>query len=263
MKHVFAVCAYKDSPYLDECLKSLRDQRVKSSVIICTSTPSDFISQAASEYGLRLFVRDGTSSLGDDWNYALRQAVTVMGASLVTIAHQDDVYEPDYLVALRTAFGLYPDMSVFCTRYRTIDAQGHDADSRAENVKRILRLGLRMRKLAHLRLIKRSALVFGNAICCPSCTYNVDMTGVDIFGNDDSFVTDWKALLRLAGKPGRFVLTERELVRYRIHLDAQTKKSIDSEIRSREEEQVYASLWPAPVARFLSLLMHASYGAYR
>lgn len=39
-KHVFAICAYKDSPYLESCIRSLAGQRVKSPVILCTSTPA-------------------------------------------------------------------------------------------------------------------------------------------------------------------------------------------------------------------------------
>ena len=39
-KHVFAVCAYKDSPYLEQCIRSLKAQTVPSHIIICTSTPA-------------------------------------------------------------------------------------------------------------------------------------------------------------------------------------------------------------------------------
>lgn len=263
MKHIFAVCAYKDSPYLEECLESLKNQLLKSKIIICTSTPSLFLSQMSVRYGCRLFVREGKSSLKDDWNYAMECAISYFGAELVTLSHQDDVYEADYSLVLKKAYELYPDMSLFCSASRTIDAKGSDADQRAEEVKHFLRLGLRLRKLSHLRLVKRSALVFGNAICCPSCTYNISLTGLPVFTDDDEFVTDWKALLRLSNLPGRFVLSERKLIRYRIHPDAQTRKVIDDHLRAREEAKVYKSLWPGPIAYLLSFFMHASYGAYK
>ena len=38
--HTFAVCAYKDSPYLEACIRSLTEQQVKTDVICCTSTPA-------------------------------------------------------------------------------------------------------------------------------------------------------------------------------------------------------------------------------
>ena len=37
--HTFAICAYKESPYLEECIKSLKNQTIKSNILIATSTP--------------------------------------------------------------------------------------------------------------------------------------------------------------------------------------------------------------------------------
>ena len=42
--HTFAICAYKESPYLQECIDSLKSQTIKSNIIICTSTPCEYIS---------------------------------------------------------------------------------------------------------------------------------------------------------------------------------------------------------------------------
>ena len=55
--HTFAVCAYKDSPYLEECIRSLKRQLEPSEIILCTSTPSAFIEEIAKKYDLPLFVR--------------------------------------------------------------------------------------------------------------------------------------------------------------------------------------------------------------
>ena len=55
-KHVFAVCAYKDSPYLEQCIRSLKAQTVPSHIIICTSTPSSYIDRLAWKYGLQVYV---------------------------------------------------------------------------------------------------------------------------------------------------------------------------------------------------------------
>ena len=30
IKHTFVICAYKESPYLEECIKSLKHQKTKS-----------------------------------------------------------------------------------------------------------------------------------------------------------------------------------------------------------------------------------------
>ncbi len=39
INHTFAVCAYKECPYLPETVKSLVNQTVKSRIIIVTGTP--------------------------------------------------------------------------------------------------------------------------------------------------------------------------------------------------------------------------------
>ena len=41
--HTFVVCAYKESIYLEECVRSVLGQSVKSEVCIATSTPRLYI----------------------------------------------------------------------------------------------------------------------------------------------------------------------------------------------------------------------------
>ena len=41
--HTFAICAYKESPYLEECIKSLKNQTIKSNILIATSTPKELL----------------------------------------------------------------------------------------------------------------------------------------------------------------------------------------------------------------------------
>ena len=57
--HTFAVCAYKESPYLRECVESLLKQTVKTNIIMTTSTDNTYIRGISEEYGLPLFVNSG------------------------------------------------------------------------------------------------------------------------------------------------------------------------------------------------------------
>ena len=100
LDHTFAVCAYKDSPYLEECVRSLSNQTVPANIILCTSTPSPYIEEIAGRYGIRVYVREGKSDIQDDWNFAYEKAQT----RYVTLAHHDDIYGPDYLEAFLAAF---------------------------------------------------------------------------------------------------------------------------------------------------------------
>ena len=91
--HTFAICAYKESEYLEDCIKSLKGQTVKTNIIMATSTPNDYVKNLADKYNIPLFVRDGKSDIRDDWNFAYNSAKT----DWVTIAHQDDEYNKKYV----------------------------------------------------------------------------------------------------------------------------------------------------------------------
>ena len=98
--HSFVVCAYGRSPYLQECVESLVRQTKKSRILIATSTPNEMITAVAEQYNLRVIVNPRKCGIAVDWNFALRQTDT----RLVTIAHQDDVYEPAYTEKVLKAF---------------------------------------------------------------------------------------------------------------------------------------------------------------
>ena len=49
INHLLVLCAYKESEYLEECLLSLLNQTVKTDIVICTSTPNDFIDKIAAK----------------------------------------------------------------------------------------------------------------------------------------------------------------------------------------------------------------------
>ena len=47
MKHSFVICAYTESPFLEECIQSLEKQTVKSTIKMVTSTPNEYIADMA------------------------------------------------------------------------------------------------------------------------------------------------------------------------------------------------------------------------
>ena len=76
MKHTFAICAYKNSPFLEGCIKSIINQSVKSDVIICTSTPNVYIDEIAAKYEIDVFVNEVSAGISSDWNFAYEKAST-------------------------------------------------------------------------------------------------------------------------------------------------------------------------------------------
>ena len=41
--HTFVICAYKESPFLEDCILSLKKQSIRSHIILVTSTPNTLI----------------------------------------------------------------------------------------------------------------------------------------------------------------------------------------------------------------------------
>jgi hypothetical protein len=67
--HTFVVLAYKESKYLEECIKSVISQSIKTNVVIATTTDNDFIRNLAKKYKLKVIVGKHTS-IGGDFDFA-------------------------------------------------------------------------------------------------------------------------------------------------------------------------------------------------
>ena len=76
---------------MEECIASLKNQKSESLVIMVTSTPNGHISSLAEKYGIPLYINPH-GGITQDWNFAYSQCDT----PIVTIAHQDDIYEKEY-----------------------------------------------------------------------------------------------------------------------------------------------------------------------
>ena len=114
--HTFAICAYKESPYLEECITSLMEQTVKSEIFIATSTPNKYIDDIAAKYNLKVYVNEGESGITQDWNFAYSKVQT----DYVTIAHQDDKYAPEYVENLLAYTAKAKKPLLFFTDYAEI-----------------------------------------------------------------------------------------------------------------------------------------------
>ena len=160
--HTFVVCAYKESAYLEAAIRSLLDQTVNGRIIVSTSTPNARIEGLCEKYGLPLVVNRGESSIAKDWNFGYNAAET----PLVTVAHQDDIYEPEFLerslIALNRVEG--KNVQIAFTDYCELRAGKKVCRNKLLTIKRVLLLPLRIRSLGKFRFVKRRILSFGNPI---------------------------------------------------------------------------------------------------
>ena len=73
MIHSFVICAYKESPFLEECIQSLEKQTVKSTIKMVTSTPNEYIADMAKKHNIELIVNEGQGGIVQDWNFGYKQ----------------------------------------------------------------------------------------------------------------------------------------------------------------------------------------------
>ena len=255
--HTFVICAYKDSPYLEECIMSVLNQSVKTNVIMTTSTPSEYIKTLAQKYNIKLYIKKTKSDICADWNFAYNKAQT----TLVTIAHQDDIYEKDYAKNIINNYCMYPDTTILYTDYYAYKNGIQESDANSK-IKRIIKFPLRSHFLAQFRLIKVFSLSFGNTINCPSVTYVKKNLGKSIFTSNLKFSLDWDTFLSLARKKGRFIYIPKKLVNYRIHENATTKEFILNDKRKEEDIIMFNKIWPQFITSLIMKIYVKSYKTY-
>ena len=233
LDHTFVVCAYKESPYLKDCIESLLQQSVQSNVMIATSTPNSYIEAISKEYNLELKVNPEAKGIGYDFEFALNCGNT----TYVTIAHQDDLYEKDY--AKKVLESMDESTIISFTDYYEIH-HGNKIDQNTNlKIKKILCSPLKNKKRQSMRFFKRFALAFGNGICCPSVTFNTKKIEANLFISDMKSNIDWLAWEKLSKKDGRFNYIPVALMSHRIHEDSETSKVIANNARFQEDYYMF------------------------
>lgn len=257
IKHAFVVCAYKESEFLEECVKSLVEQTVRSPVVIATSTPNDYIYSVADKYSLPVYVRDGKSDIQDDWNFACEQT----DSEWITVAHQDDIYNRQYVEKLFAKIERFPSAVMAMTDYRPI-IHGKISDDRNCRIKRFLRWPLKFQGLARSKFVRKRVLSLGNCMCCPSVSYHKSIINGPIFTSDLKFSLDWDTFLKFADMDGGFVYVDEPLIYYRIHAGATTMDFITNNTRVNEDDIMFRKFWPGFIVRIILKFYRRSYDTY-
>lgn len=245
--HTFVVCAYKDSPFLEECICSLEKQSVRSRIIMVTSTPSEYIDDLARKHDVPLYVNEGEGGIAQDWNFGISKCNT----RYVTIAHQDDTYEPTYLDTIMTKLKNNPNALIAFSDYGEIRQGQRVNKSRLLTVKRLMLLPMKFAKLQNKKFAKKGILMFGNPICCPSVTYNMDKLSTPVFEVKYGSNLDWQTWVNFATMRGDFVYCNRILMHHRIHEQSTTSGLIDNSKRGEEDMDMFKKMWPKPIAKLI------------
>jgi len=243
-KHTFVICAYKESAFLEECILSLRAQTVRSEIILATATPNAHIEGLAEKYGIPLYINTGEKGISADWNFGVSNVKT----PYLTIAHQDDVYDPTYAESVITAMEKKKTLIAY-TGYFEIRAGERVYKNRILSVKKKMNLPIRL--FPRSRFVRRRVLSLGNAICCPAVTYRTDLFESFAFDKELRFVCDWDAWERLSRKKGAFRYISAPLMGHRIHEESATTLLTATSRRAEEETMLFRRFHGKAVTKLL------------
>ena len=246
--HTFVICAYQESPFLEECIRSVLHQSTPGEVMIATSTPNQYILSLGKKYKLPVRIRNtSVKGIAEDWNFALSCAET----TLATIAHQDDVYGCHYTEEIiRTANQCIHPL-LFFTDYVEIRNGFTVTSNRLLRVKRLLLLPLIFRPSWQSIFIRRRILSLGSAICCPSVTFCLKNVEQPVFENNMQSNIDWQAWEKISRKKGEFAYIGHPLMEHRIHRGSTTSEVLEEDARKKEDLIMYQKFWPKVFATFL------------
>lgn len=261
MEHAFAIPVYRAAPNLSALVESLHAQTgAASEILLASSTPSAELEAFAQRNSLPLHLNPNRIDIAADWNFALGAAQT----AFVTLAHQDDLYAPDYVSKLAHALRRHPGALIAFCDYSEHTPLGTRPTNINLRIKRALRhRAFRARECLTETGDKMRLLSLGNPICCPSVMLNRAALSDFRFPSGFHSNLDWMAWLDLARRPGGFVYVRESLVSKGVHDRSETTATIANRAREREDRVLFDAFWPKPVAAALASLYKLGYRANR
>ena len=251
INHTFAICAYKESPYLEDCIKSILNQSVKSNCVICTSTPNEHIKLLANKYNLPLFIRkkkENENSISEDWNFAISKSET----DYCTIAHQDDIYLKSYTEWVLKEIVKSSKLLIAFSDYAELRESSTTINGLNLKIKRLMQKPFKSRMLRNSKFIRRLILSFGSPICCPSVCFSKKNLVEPYFSSKLKCSLDWLAWTNFSNYNGDFVYINKILMLHRIHKNSETTNLIEKNIRQNEDYYMFTKFWWKPVATILA-----------
>lgn len=246
--HTFVICAYKENSYLEQTIKSILNQSIKPNILISTATPNEFISNLAEKYQIPLYVNRGKASIADDWNFGYNQANT----KLVTIVHQDDYYEKDYLKNILYFLNKSNNMIIAFSDYYEIRNGRRCNNNLLLVIKRIMNFGFRIPCLQASKKYRRMILAIGNPIDCPSVVFNKELLRENPFDTKYRNSCDYMTWVKFSSMNGRYIYIPRKLMGHRIYNESETTRNIGNNVRRKEDLEIRSLLMPFIVAKFIN-----------
>ncbi len=223
-------------------------------MLISTSTPNEYIKSIAQKYNIPVTVNTGINGIGGDWNHAYDSVDT----PLVTIAHQDDIYEPEYTYNMLKYINMSKNPIIYFCNYAEIRDGEKVYNNNLLKTKRIMLSPLKIRCLWQSKFVRRCILSLGCPICCPSVSMVKANFGDTPFKTDFSSNLDWQQWEIQSKKTGAFVYNDKPLMCHRIHKESETSRIIDANSRTEEDYEMFLKFWCKPIAKILTSFYKSS-----
>lgn len=245
--------AYDESPYIEECIISLKNQKLYAEIIITAAKNSTFLSEISNKFQIKLIINPSPdNTIADDWNFAINQCQT----KYLVLAHQDDYYKPDFSGELIKLANECSDNLITFTFYDEKDSGGTTSNSSILLIKKIILSATFLNKnIVRSKFRKRLLLMFGPAIPCPAVMYNIQKLKNIRFDQNFKVNLDWDYWTKLIKQRGSIGFVNKSLMVHRIHSGSTTFTSVKSNIRKKEDMLLFKRLWYFP----LNLIMAKIY----
>lgn len=246
-KHTWVICAYKVSEYLEDAIKSVKSQTIKSNIIMVTSTPNDHIQKLSEKYEIPLFVNNGKAGIAGDWNFGYQKAST----NIVTICHQDDIYKKNYLANIKRMIDKDQSTLIAFSGYGELRDGKEVYSNTLLNIKKLMLFPFRIGIFQKSKWIRRRILSMGSPICCPAVTFVKSNLPSVVFHDNFKSNLDWEAWEIVSKRKGRFSYVYKPLVLHRIHEESTTSEIIGGSLRGKEDFAMFCKFWPKCIAKII------------
>ena len=231
-----AIPYFSNLDYLDVALRSLTVQSDPqwTAIVVDDASPNGGAEElvAALGDGRVRYVRN-EKNLGVAVNFNRCLELGAAAAEIVAVFHADDVLEPDYVSAVRSAHGAFPEATCVAPRVTVIDHLGVPTRSIADSVKRMLWPRRLPATLAGDRGLAK--LMRGLFFYCPSVSYRVELLPALRFDERWRQVMDLDLYARVLLGGGSIVVVPDRVYRYRRHDATMTAQNSRSLVRLEEE----------------------------
>ncbi|MFZ2989919.1 glycosyltransferase family 2 protein [Ideonella sp.] len=252
------IAAYKQSPFLEQCIESLKAQDHPCELRMASSTPSDFLTRVANSHGIPLEINPHRAGIAADWNFALRCG----SAPIAVVCHQDDIYEPNFVSSMAGVWDQEPGCLMAFSDHMELLPDGTRRSGLNLWVKRrLVHRAFARSQFVEAQNARRRLLSLGNPICCPGVAINrVNLPEFE-FDADWEINLDWEAWDRICTRPGRIAYIDQVLLAHRIHPGSETSAGIGDQRRQIEDAKMFRRYWPAWISRLLMLPYSLSYAS--